>query len=284
MDFTIFISWINEHALKVLIIVIGASLSRRFGILFLEGFVRRAVKTSRFQSEAEHKQREQTLLDVSRSVFGILVWIVASILIFLELDINIQPLLAAGGFLGILVGFGAQNILKDVFAGIYVITEHQYQVGDAVDLDGDIGVVEDITLRMTTLRDLDGTVHHVSHGTINRAKNLSKNYARVNLDIGIAYDSDIEQVISVVNEVGKKLSQEDDWKLQIITPPQFLRIEDFGDSSIVIKIIGETRPLKQWAVSGELRKRLKIAFDTHGIEIPFPQRVIHQAENKKTEN
>lgn len=281
MDFQFLTAWIEGHALNIVLIILVASLVRRFGIVFLEGFIRRAVKTSRFQSEAEHKQREQTLLDVSRSVFGILVWIVASVLLFLELDINIQPLLAAGGFLGILIGFGAQNILKDVFAGIYIITEHQYQVGDVVDLDGDVGVVEDITLRMTTLRDLDGTVHNVSHGTINRAKNLSKNYARVNLDIGIGYESDLEKVITVVNEVGKDLANDEDWKLDIITPPQFLRVEDFGDSAIVIKIVGETKPLKQWAVTGELRKRLKFAFDTHGIEIPFPQRVVHQAEKQQ---
>lgn len=285
MDFNFLIVWINDHVLNIVLIILAASLVRRFGIMFLEGFVRRAVKTSRFQSEAEHKQREQTLLDVSRSIFGILVWIVASVLIFLELDINIQPLLAAGGFLGILIGFGAQNILKDVFAGLYIITEHQYQVGDVVDLDGDTGVVEDITLRMTTLRDLDGTVHNISHGTINRAKNLSKNYARVNLDIGIGYESDLEKVIEVVNETGKDLANDDDWKLQIITPPQFLRIDEFADSSIVIKIVGETKPLKQWAVTGELRKRLKFAFDEHDIEIPFPQRVVHQAvpgETKRT--
>lgn len=281
MDFNFLIVWINDHVLNIVLIILAASLVRRFGIMFLEGFVRRAVKTSRFQSEAEHKQREQTLLDVSRSIFGILVWIVASVLIFLELDINIQPLLAAGGFLGILIGFGAQNILKDVFAGLYIITEHQYQVGDVVDLDGDTGVVEDITLRMTTLRDLDGTVHNISHGTINRAKNLSKNYARVNLDIGIGYESDLEKVIEVVNETGKDLANDDDWKLQIITPPQFLRIDEFADSSIVIKIVGETKPLKQWAVTGELRKRLKFAFDEHGIEIPFPQRVVHQAEKQQ---
>jgi len=131
---------------------------------------------------------------------------------------------------------------------------------------------------MTTIRDLDGTVHHIPHGEIKKVSNLSKYFARVNLNIGISYSSNLEQVISVVNKVGKELAKDLEWKEYILKPPQFVRVDDFGDSAIIIKIIGETKPLKQWDVTGELRKRLKIAFDREGIEIPFPQRVIHQAK------
>ena len=130
---------------------------------------------------------------------------------------------------------------------------------------------------MTTLRDLDGIVHHVPHGEIKRVSNLSKYYARVNLNIGIAYNSDLEKVIGVVNRVGKELAEDVQWKEFITKPPQFLRVDDFADSAIIIKILGETKPIKQWDVAGELRKRLKIAFDKENIEIPFPQRVIHSA-------
>jgi small conductance mechanosensitive channel len=144
--------------------------------------------------------------------------------------------------------------------------------------DGTCGLVEDISMRMTTLRDLDGIVHHVPHGEIKRVSNLSKQFARVNLDIGISYSANLEQVISVVNKVGTELAEDPAWKEHILKPPQFLRIDDFGDSAIVIKILGDTKPLKQWDVTGELRKRLKVAFDREGIEIPFPQRVIHQAK------
>ncbi|MBI2064641.1 MAG: mechanosensitive ion channel family protein, partial [Candidatus Yanofskybacteria bacterium] len=125
----------------------------------------------------------------------------------------------------------------------------------------------------------DGTVHHVPHGSITRVSNLSKYIARVNLNVGVAYDSDLEKVIKVVNEVGNELAQDPVWKDQITKPPQFLRVDDFADSAIMIKILGETKPIKQWDVTGELRKRLKIAFDKNGIEIPFPQRVVHQARN-----
>lgn len=145
-----------------------------------------------------------------------------------------------------------------------------------VNFDNVGGLVEEISLRMTTLRDLDGTVHHVPHGDIKKVSNLSKNFARVNLNIGVAYNTNLEHVIEVVNRTGNELAQDKQYKPLIIQPPQFLRVDDFADSAIVIKILGETKPLKQWEVTGEFRKRIKIAFDKEGIEIPFPQRVIHQ--------
>ncbi len=280
MDFSTetLLIWLNDRFIPVAIIIAIAIVVRRIGMRSLDSIIRKAVKTSRFQSEAEHKQREQTLIDVFESIFGVLVWIVAIVFIFIALEINLEPLLAAGGIAGIVIGFGAQRVMQDLFAGIYVIIENQYQVGDVVDLDGDVGLVEDISLRMTIMRDLDGTVHHIPHGSIQRAKNLSKDYARINLDIGIGYSSDLEKVIEVVNRVGEDLAADDEWKVRIISPPKFMRVENFGDSSIDIKIVGETKPLEQWAAAGELRKRLKIAFDKEGIEIPFPQRTIHQAE------
>jgi moderate conductance mechanosensitive channel len=127
---------------------------------------------------------------------------------------------------------------------------------------------------------LDGTVHHVPHGSIKIVSNLSKYFARVNLNIGISYNAKLEHVIQVVNQVGNELAKDILWKEFIISPPQFLRIDDFADSSIIIKILGETQPIKQWDVAGELRKRIKIAFDREGIEIPFPQRVVHDLNEK----
>jgi small conductance mechanosensitive channel len=273
--FKTILDWLDAHGLPLLLIIVGAALAKRVSIGPLEGVIRRTVKTSRFQSEAEHRQREETLLDISRGIFGLFVWIVAFILLLVELEINLSPILAAGGVIGIVIGFGAQNILRDVFAGVYVITENQYQIGDVIDLDGDWGVVEDITLRYVSLRDLDGAVHHIPHSTVDRVKNLSKDFGRINLDIGVSYGSDINQVIKVVDRIGKELADDEDWKEIIITPPQFWRVDNFSDSSIEVKIVGETTPLMQWSAAGEYRKRLKNAFDEEGIEIPFPQRVIH---------
>jgi len=131
---------------------------------------------------------------------------------------------------------------------------------------------------MTILRDLDGTVHHIPNGQITKADNLSKKFARVNLSVGISYSSNLEKVIGTVNRVGRELAEDSGWKDKITKAPQFLRVDDFADSAVIIRILGETKPLQQWDVTGELRKRLKIAFDQEGIEIPFPQMVIHQAK------
>ncbi len=285
MEFSseILITWLNDKFVPAAIVIIVAIVVRRMGMRPINTLVRKAVKTSRFQTEAQHRQREETLLDVSESVFGALVWIVAVIFILIALEINLEPVLAAGGIAGIVIGFGAQRIMQDLFAGVYVVTENQYQVGDVVDLDGDVGLVEDISLRMTIIRDLDGTVHHIPHGSIQRAKNLSKDYARVNLDVGVGYESDLEKVIEVINTVGEELAHSEEWKQKITTPPKFLRVENFGDNSIDVKIVGETKPLEQWAVAGELRLRLKVAFDKEGIEIPFPQRTIHHAKEAQSD-
>jgi len=226
--------------------------------------------------EAEQK-REETLIRIFSGATGILVWVIALLMALQELGFEIGPLLGAAGIAGLALGFGGQYLIRDLIGGIFIIIENQYRIGDVVCFDQTCGLVEDITLRLTTLRDLDGTVHHVPHGEVKTVSNLSKTFARVNLNLGVAYSSNLEQVIEVVNRVGNDLAQDPAWRELIITPPQFLHVKDFADSAIMIKILGETKPLKQWDVAGELRKRLKIAFDQAGIEIPFPQRVIHQA-------
>jgi len=200
-------------------------------------------------------------------------------MILQEIGFAIGPLLAAAGIAGLAFGFGGQYLIRDLISGLFIIMESQYRIGDVVCFDGTCGLVKDISLRMTTLRDLDGTVHHVPHGEIKKVSNLSKFFARVNLNIRISYSSNLEQVISVVNKVGRELAEDSAWKDLVVKPPQFLRVDDFGDSAIIIKILGETKPLKQWEVTGELRKRIKIAFDKEGIEIPFPQRVIYQVKS-----
>jgi len=199
-------------------------------------------------------------------------------MILSELGIAIGPLMAAAGVVGIAFGFGGQYLIKDLISGLFIIFENQYRVGDVIKVGAAGGMVEDITLRVTTIRDLDGTVHHIPHGEITTVSNMSKKFARINLNIGVAYDADLEKVISVVNTVGDELAEDSKWKDLILSKPQFLRVDNFGDSSVDIKILGETKPLKQWEVTGELRMRLKIAFDREGIEIPFPQRVVHNVE------
>ena len=270
------IQWLLSHGIKILFITIGTYILNRFLKHTIEKIVRTAVVSDKYLSKEAEEKREDTLIRIFTWSSRIIILFIATLMILQEFGIPIGPILAGAGIIGIAVGFGGQYFIKDIISGFFFILENQYRVGDVVNFDGTGGLVEDISLRMTTLRDLDGTVYHIPHGEIKKVANLSKDFARINLNIGIAYAANLDHVIKIVNKVGDELSQDPQWKEFIIKPPQFLRVDDFADSSVVIKILGETQPLKQWEVTGELRKRIKIAFDNEGIEIPFPQRVVHK--------
>jgi small-conductance mechanosensitive channel len=270
--------WLQEHGIKIAAVLVIAFVLHRVAGSFIERTVRRLIVSSQFVSKDAEKKREDTFIRILSGSAAVLIWIFAGLMVLDEAGVAIGPLLAAAGIAGVAVGFGGQYLIRDLIAGIFMILENQYRIGDVVCFDDTCGLVEDISLRMTTLRDLDGVVHHVPHGEIKRVSNLSKQFARVNLNIGVSYGADLERVIAVVNEVGAGLAQDPAWRDSILKPPQFLRVDDFADSAVIIKILGETQPLKQWDVAGELRKRIKIAFDKAGIEIPFPQRVVHQPQ------
>lgn len=263
------------QALKMFVIFFGALLSQVAFKGIAERTIRKILISNNFLSPEAEKKREDTLVSVINGALGVLIWVTAGLMILSELGIAIGPLLAAAGIAGLAIGFGGQYLIRDLISGLFIILENQYRVGDVACFDGTCGLVESITLRMTTLRDLDGTVHHIPHGEVKKVSNLTKYFSRVDLNVGVSYNSDLEKVIRVVNKVGEDISKDPNWKDAVITPPKFLRVDDFADSAIVIKILGDTKPIKQWDVAGELRKRLKIAFDKEGIEIPFPQRVVH---------
>ncbi|MEX0933529.1 MAG: mechanosensitive ion channel family protein [Candidatus Paceibacterota bacterium] len=275
--------WLLAHGVKIALIVVVALIANRSAHLFIDRLVRKLMISDGKLSKEARKKREDTLIKIFSATLTVLLWILAVLMVLQEVGIAIGPLLAAAGIMGLAFGFGGQYLIRDLISGLFIIIENQYRIGDVVCFNSTCGLVEDITLRMTTLRDLDGTVHHIPHGTIERVSNLSKSFARVNLNIGVSYSADLEHVIAVVNKVGTDLVLDEAWKDKIITAPQFLRVDDFGESSVIIKILGETKPIEQWGVAGELRKRLKIAFDKEGIEIPFPQRVIHQSTGPKSD-
>ncbi|PIR86209.1 mechanosensitive ion channel family protein [Candidatus Kaiserbacteria bacterium CG10_big_fil_rev_8_21_14_0_10_44_10] len=272
--YNVVFDWLAAHSLTLLLIVAGALLAQHFSGRVITKLVRRFIKQGGQTKMAEEK-RENTLIQVLSGAAYIIIWLIALMMILSEMGIAIGPLIAAAGIAGLAFGFGGQYLIRDLISGMFIILENQYRTGDVVCFDKTCGLVEHLTLRMTTLRDLSGTVHHVPHGEVHTVSNLSKGYSRVNLDIGVAYDSDIEHVIEVVNRVGKEMAEDASWKEHILKAPAFLRVDDFADSAIVIKILGDTTPIMQWDVTGELRKRLKVAFDKEGIVIPFPQRVVH---------
>lgn len=270
-------AWFLTHSIQIVIVVLGAFIVQYLLGKLVERVIRRVIKGRPGQRKEAEAKRENTLIQVVRGVSTIIVWLVALMMLLSEFGVAIGPLLAAAGVAGIAFGFGGQYLIRDLISGGFIILENQYRAGDVVCFDTTCGLVESITLRMTTLRDLDGTVHHVPHGEVKTVSNLSKGFARVNLDIGISYAADIEQVIAVVNRVGQELAEDPVWKEHILKAPQFARVADFGDSAVIIKILGDTAPIQQWDVTGELRKRLKVAFDREGIEIPYPQRVVHMS-------
>ncbi|MEA2113727.1 MAG: mechanosensitive ion channel family protein [Patescibacteria group bacterium] len=270
--------WLLSHGVRIVVILAVAYLAFRFAGVFIEKIVRKAIVSNHFLSLEAEKKREDTIIAVSNGLVKVVVWVFVIFTIVSELGVNIGPLLAGAGIFGLAIGFGAQSLVKDFVSGLFILLENQYRVGDVVRVGDICGAVENINLRMTVLRDADGTVHHVPNGEIKIASNLSKIFARINLKIGVAYDTDLEKLIDVVNRVGREMAEDAEWKDSINEAPQFVRIDEFADSAMVIKITGEVKPLKQWGVLGELRKRIKIAFDKEGIEIPFPQVVVRKGE------
>ncbi|MDD4931752.1 MAG: mechanosensitive ion channel family protein, partial [Candidatus Colwellbacteria bacterium] len=200
---------------------------------------------------------------------------IAVFMILAELDINIAPILTGVGVAGIAIGFGAQTLVKDFVAGLFIIMENQYRVGDVVTIAGISGLVERIDLRRTVLRDLDGIQHIVSNGEIRVASNFTKEVSRVNLDISVSYGTDLDHAINVINRVCKEISADPKWSPFILKTPEVLRVNKLGDSGIDLKVLGETKPMRQWDVTGEIRKRIKKAFDEEGIEIPWPHTKIY---------
>ena len=269
--------WVLTHGIRIFLVAIFAWILYRYiNIVIRKIVLMSMVSDADKNSEAERK-RKDTLSRIFSWVTQILILTMATLIILQEVGVPIGPILAGAGILGLALGFGGQYLIRDLISGFFIILENQYRIGDVVNLDGTSGLVEDISLRLTTLRDLDGNVHHVPHGEIKRVSNLSKYFSRVNLNIRIAYHSKLDHVIEVVNKIGNEMAEDPIWKEHILKAPQFLRIDSFAESAIEIKIIGETPAHKKWDVTGELRKRIKLAFDQEGIEIPFPQRVIHQA-------
>jgi len=271
-------AWLWAHGTKILLIIIATIIISRLSSAAITKVIKGLVVSGRrLGTEAEAK-RENTLIRVFGGVLKVAVWSAAGIMIVAEFGIAIGPLLTAAGIVGVAMGFGSQYLIRDLISGLFIILENQYRVGDVIKIDDTTGVVEDISLRATVLRDMDGTAHYIANGEIKKASNFSKDYARVNLNIGVSYDADLEKVIKVINDVGADIGADPNWRSAIEEAPHFIRVEDFADSAVIIKILGRTKPLKQWDVAGELRKRIKIAFDRENIDIPFPQIVVHSSK------
>ncbi len=268
--------WFADHGVNVLIIILVGIVLWFIVKKALPRLIRRTMaRQKRGESREGMKKRADTLQAVFMGIAKIVIVLLVVLMILTELTVPIGPILAGFGIAGLGIGFGAQWLIKDLIAGVFVLMENQYRVGDVVKVADVVGLVEEINLRKTVLRDLDGIVHHVPNGEIRVASNYTRHFARINLDISVAYDTDLDFAIEVINRVCQEMAEEEQWKKVIKTAPQVLRVNKLGDSGIDLKILGEVKPAEQWNVMGQLRLRIKKAFDAEGIEIPWPHTKVY---------
>jgi small conductance mechanosensitive channel len=273
------LEWLLDHGTRlVLILVLALVILRVAKVVIRRMFDRIAQKR---EKEEEFRKRAQTLKSSVRFVVTITIVIVAIIMALRELGVDIAPIIAAAGILGLAVGFGAQNLVKDLISGFFILMDNQIRVGDVVQLNGNGGLVEDINLRITTLRDLAGNVHYIRNGDIGVVTNMTMGYSRYVFDIGVAYREDVEEVIEVLKQVDEELRADPAFKDDITEPLEILGLDQFADSAVIIKARTTTKPIQQWRVGREFNLRLKKAFDQRGIEIPFPHLTIYPGEDKQ---
>jgi len=296
------VDWLIERPLKVAIILVGALVVNRLVKRAIDRMVSRLVESrTREEGEAEaessarlarlgrrargrlqkihdqaerSRQRAVTLGVVLRGLAGVAVYALALMVALGELGLDLGPLIAGAGIVGLAIGFGAQSLVSDFIAGIFIIIEDQYGVGDIVDVGAASGTVEKVTLRTTILRDIDGALWVVPNGEIRRVGNSSQLWARTVLDVDVAYDTDIDLAASVIKEVADSVWQEEVESATIIEEPEIWGVQSFGADAISIRLAVKTEPNEQWATGRLIRARLKKAFDANGIEIPFPQRTV----------
>jgi small conductance mechanosensitive channel len=227
--------------------------------------------------------RAKTMGSLLKSIItGVLVAVVATMMLS-ELGVNVGPIVASAGILGIALGFGAQSLVSDFLSGIFMIFEDQYGVGDVVDVGEASGTVEAVTLRVTRLRDVNGTVWYVRNGEILRVGNMSQNWARTVLDVLVAYHEDLAKVRRVLQDVAHDLWEDEEYKGVIIEEPEVWGVESLGIDGVMVRVTLKTAPLEQWAVAREMRQRIKARFDHEGIEIPLPQRMVWHRDVPESE-
>lgn len=265
------LTWLEPRWFPVLIIIAIVWLGRQFGGAVIDRLVRNSVRSTRFNDVTadDVKKRQDTLISLFQVIWHVILTVVAGFMLFEIIfpQINLTPIFASAGIIGVAIGFGAQSLIKDFLTGIFIISENQYRVGDVVDLQGAVGTIERITIRSTILRDADGSVHYIPNGSIIHVINKTMGFSKVNFTLAVQPGTSVDELSEVINNVGNKLAKDEAWKDKILLPPQFVGISTFSDTKLEITIVGTTQPSAQWSVTGELRRRLLRAFKRHGIEL-----------------
>ncbi|ASB48906.1 mechanosensitive ion channel family protein [Alkalitalea saponilacus] len=244
---------------------------------------KRAEEDEHVDTVEAHK-RITTLTSIIHAFLKIVLYMVVIMMLLSSFSVNIGPILASAGILGLAIGFGAQELVRDYIAGFFMLLDNQIRRGDVAIINGTGGLVERLELRTITLRDVSGVVHIFQNGKINSISNMTKEWSAMTFDIGVAYKEDVDNVMRVMKEVGDELYNDDAFKIHIIEPMEVSGLNEFGDSALVIRARIKTKPGQQWGIGREYRKRLKKAFDLNNIEIPFPHTTIYWGEEIKPLN
>jgi len=265
----------SEKAIKILIIIIGAILFTLLVRLIINQFTRSRFYKDLFIKTAP-KRRLKTFIMITKNSLTALV-VLASI--FLIFDILLEPkelttILASAGIIGVILGFGAQSLIKDVINGIFILLENQYVIGDSVKIGDIAGTIEDITLRVTSIRDIEGHLHFIPNSEVKTVSNRSRQWSRVILDVGVPYNEDLKKAFDLLNEIGKEISEDENYKNYIITPIRVLGITEFGESSAIIRVWGKVKPGKNFPISRDFRKRLVEKAGQLNLKIPYPKQAI----------
>jgi small conductance mechanosensitive channel len=282
--------WMVDKPLQILLILVVAWIVTKVARRMIRRTARRLVDSTRegrlgkvsnnavvggaIPDPVRAHARAEAIQNVLGSVVGTIIWVIAGLIALGELNINLGPLIAGAGVLGVALGFGAQTLVRDFLAGMFIVIEDQFGVGDTVDLQDVAGTVEEVSLRSSKIRDVGGVLWTVSNGEIVKAGNATKGWSRSKIDVAVAYESDIRRAMALVLEVAEAMRQDDEWRIDIIEPPEMWGVEALAIDGVTVRLVVKTRPGRQYVVTRELQLRIKEAFEAEGIEIPYPQRTL----------
>ncbi len=293
-DLTEFVDWLLHRPLRIVVIIAVAFVLTRLSRRWVRSAVRQMISPDRAsavrqlrragiddpdsvlnESAARRREsRSNSISGVMTSTLNILIWVIAGLLILGELGVNLGPFIAGAGIAGIALGFGAQSLVKDCIAGLFMLIEDQYGLGDVIDLGEAVGEVEDLSLRATVLRGLDGTVWHVPNGEVKRVGNKSQLWSIALVDIDVAYHADLDATRDLMIATAHDVCASPAWRAEVLDEPVVLGVEALGADGVTMRMVVKTMPGAQWALQRELREAFKATFDEAGIEIPFPQRTV----------
>ncbi|WP_291860479.1 mechanosensitive ion channel family protein [Marinilabilia sp.] len=275
------INWTITEIPGLIILIIALTIMLRvvkYSISRLKKILLRRATNDKTVDATEAEKRILTLTGIILATVRVVLMTVFIIMLLSKFSIDVGPLIASAGILGLAIGFGAQELVRDYISGFFMLLEDQIRTGDVAIINGTGGLVEKIELRTITLRDFNGTVHIFQNGKISSLANMTKEWSAMVFDIGVAYKEDVDQVMQIMKEVGEDLQNDPELGSNIIEPIEIFGLDKFGDSALIIKARLKTKPIMQWTTGREYRRRLKIAFDKQNIEIPFPHTTVYWGE------